>query len=90
MKKYKIEYMKKGGTIGSICFIIGSVKIYNFLFYSMHYTFSLIMLICTLSIIIMYFISFIIGWIKDRREKQKRIMKEQHKDNIKLLEDTEW
>ena len=90
MKKYKIEYMKKGGTIGSICFIIGSVKIYNFLFYSMHYASGAIMLICTLSIIIMYFISFIIGSIKDRREKQKRIMKEQHKDNIKLLEDTDW
>ena len=90
MKKYKIEYMEKGGTIGSICFIIGSVKIYNFLFYNMHYTSSLIMLICTLSIIIMYFISFIIGWIKDRHEERKRIMKEQYKDNIKLLEDTEW
>ena len=90
MKKYKIEYMKKGGTIGSICFIIGSVKIYDFLFYSLHYTSSLIMLICTLFIMIMYFISFIIGSIKDKCEKRKRIMKEQHKDNIKLLEDTEW
>ena len=90
MKKYKIEYMKKGGTIGSICFIIGSIKIYNFLFYSMHYTSSLIMLICTLFIIIMYFISFIIGSIKDKHEKRKRTIKEQHENNIKLLEDTEW
>ena len=56
----------------------------------MHYTSSLIMLICTLSIIIMYFISFIIGWIKDKHEKRKRTMKEQYENNIKLLEDTEW
>ena len=90
MKKYKIEYMKNGGTIGSICFIIGSVKIYNFLFYSMHYASGAIMLICTLSIMIMYFISFIIGSIKDKHEKRKRTMKEQYENNIKLLEDTEW
>ena len=89
MKKYKVEYMKNGGTAVAIFFIIASVKIYNFFFDVMHYTPGGIMLMCTLFVMITYFICFTIGWIKDRREKKKSTINNQYENNIKLIEDTE-
>ena len=87
--KYKADYMKKGATIIAIFFILASVKIYNFFFDVMHYTSSAIMLMCTLFVIITYFICFIAGWIKDRRKKKNSITNNQYENNIKLIEDTE-
>ena len=89
MKKYKVEYMKKGGTIAAIFFIIASVKIYNFLFDVMHYPSAVIMLMCTAFVMAIYFICFIVGWIKDRYEKKKSTTSNRYENNIKLLEDTE-
>ena len=89
MKRYKVEYMKNGGTAVAIFFIIASVKIYNFFFDIMHYTPGGIMLMCTLFVIIAYFICFIVGWIKDRHEKKKSTTSNRYENNIKLLEDTE-
>ena len=88
--KYKAEYMKKGGTIIAIFFIIASVKIYNFLFDVMHYPSAAIMLMCTAFVMAIYFICFIAGWIKDRHEKKKSTTSNRYENNIKLLEDTEW
>ena len=90
MEKNKVEYMKKGGTIIAIFFIIASVKIYNFLFDVMHYPSAAIMLMCTAFVMAIYFICFIAGWIKDRHEKKKSTTSNRYKNNIKLLEDTEW
>lgn len=89
MKKYKVEYMKKGGTIAAIFFIIASVKIYNFFFDILHYTSGAIMLMCTAFVMITYFICFIAGWIRDRYEKKKSTTNNRYENNIKLLEDTE-
>ena len=90
MEKNKVEYMKKGGTIAAIFFIIASVKIYNFLFDVMHYPSAAIMLMCTAFVMAIYFICFIVGWIKDRHEKKKSTTSNRYENNIKLLEDTEW
>ena len=87
--KYEVKYMKNGGTAVAIFFILASVKIYNFFFDVMHYTSSAIMLMCTLFVIITYFICFIAGWIKDRHEKKKSTTSNRYENNIKLLEDTE-
>ena len=89
MKEYKVEYMRKGGTVAAIFFIIASVKIYNFLFDVMHYPSAAIMLMCTVFVMITYFICFIAGWIKDIYEKKKRTTNNQYENNIKLIEDTE-
>ena len=89
MKKYKVEYMKNGGTVAAIFFILASVKIYNFFFNVMHYTSTAIMLMCTVFVMITYFICFIAGWIRDRHEKKKSTTNNRYENNIKLLEDTE-
>lgn len=87
--KYEVKFMRNGGIAAAIFFIIASVKIYNFFFDVMHYTSSAIMLMCTLFVIITYFICFIAGWIKDRRKKKNSITNNRYENNIKLLEDTE-
>ena len=89
MKEYKVEYMRKGGTVAAIFFILASVKIYNFFFDVMHYTSAAIMLMCTVFVMITYFICFIAGWIRDRHEKKKSTTNNRYENNIKLLEDTE-
>ena len=87
--KYEVKYMKNGGTAVAIFFILASVKIYNFFFDVMHYTSSAIMLMCTLFVMITYFICFIAGWIKEKHEKKKSTTNNRYENNIKLLEDTE-
>ena len=87
--KYEVKYMRNGGTIIAIFFIIASVKIYNFLFDVMHYPSAAIMLMCTAFVMAIYFICFIAGWIKDRHEKKKSTTSNRYENNIKLLEDTE-
>ena len=89
MKEYKVEYMRKGGTVAAIFFILASVKIYNFFFDVMHYPSAAIMLMCTAFVMAIYFICFIVGWIKDRHEKKKSTTSNRYENNIKLLEDTE-
>ena len=89
MKRYKVEYMKNGGTIAAIFFIVASAEIYDFFFNIMHYTPGGIMLMCTAFVMAIYFICFIVGWIKDRHEKKKSPTSNRYDNNIKLLEDTE-